>query len=53
MQETVTITTEEYKSLVEAKARLKVFSEYVNKESYSIGRDMCATLLGFELEGEK
>ena len=53
----VTISTEEYKTLLEAQVRIKVFSEFVRKEKYSIEREKCASFLGFDLpdptDGEK
>lgn len=46
----VTISTEEYKNLLKAQARIEVFADFVNTERYSVSRGMCAKLLGFELE---
>lgn len=45
----VTITMEEYKKLLEAQIRIKVFSEFVSSEKYAIERRQCAGLLDFEL----
>ncbi len=45
----ITIPLEEYKMLLETQVRIRVFSEFVNKEKYSISRTECAVLLGFEL----
>lgn len=45
----VTITTEEYKGLMEAQAGIKAFARYVNMVKYSVDREVCAALLGFEL----
>lgn len=53
----ISISVEEYKTLLEAQVRIKVFSEFVIKEKYSIERKDCASFLGFELpdpsDGEK
>ena len=46
----VTISMEEYKKLLEAQVRIKIFSAFVNNEKYSIDREKCAEFLGFELE---
>lgn len=46
---TVTISTKEYKQLVEAQARINIFADYVNSEKYSVGKRECAVILGFEL----
>ena len=45
----ITITAEEYKNLIKIQARVEVFAEYVNASRYSVGREECATFLGFEL----
>lgn len=54
--EQITISTEEYKTLVEKAAvsetRLKAFSEFVNSTKYSIDREMCGILLGFEVKSD-
>lgn len=43
----ITITTEEYKKLLEASVRVSVFSDYVNQSKYSIDREDCGRFLGF------
>lgn len=53
MVDTITISTKEYKKLVEAQVRINLFAEYVKTESYSIGRKKCAAMLGFELKDEE
>lgn len=45
----ITITMEEYKKLLEASVRVSVFSDYVNQSNYSIDREDCGRLLGFEV----
>ena len=45
----VTISTEEYKELLDAQARVRAFSRYVNMARYSVDREVCAAILGFEL----
>lgn len=46
----IMISVEEYKMLLEAQTRIKIFSEFVKNETYSIDREKCAGFLGFELE---
>lgn len=46
----ITIPVEEYKKLLEVQLRVKMFSEFVNSERYSIDREKCAGFLGFDLE---
>lgn len=48
--ETITIPLEEYKKMVETHARVEVFKKYVEKEEYSIDREMCGTFFGFEVK---
>ena len=45
----VTISTEEYKELLEAQANIRAFARYVNMEKYTISRGICAAFLGFGL----
>lgn len=45
----ITITTEEYKKLLEASVRVSVFADYVNQSKYSIEREDCGRFLGFEV----
>lgn len=45
----ITITTEEYKKLLEASVRVLVFADYVNQSKYSIDREDCGRFLGFEV----
>ncbi len=42
-----------YKKLVEVQVRIEIFADYVRAEKYSIGRENCAALLGFELEEDE
>lgn len=46
---TVTISLDEYKDLLEKTARIKVFENYVSAEKYSINKEMCGTILGIEV----
>lgn len=39
--------------LFELVGRIKAFSAYVNSAKYSIEREICASMLGFELEEGK
>lgn len=39
--------------LFELVGRLKAFAAYVNSTKYDIDRELCASMLGFELEEEK
>lgn len=41
---------EEYAILV---GRLEAFAAYVNSQKYSIDREICSKILGFELEEER
>lgn len=50
---TITISTEEYKNLVRMELRVEAFANYVNNETYRIDREMCAKMLGFELEAKE
>lgn len=45
----ITISTAEYKELLEAKTGIRAFSRYVNMARYSVDREVCAAILGFEL----
>lgn len=45
----VTISAAEYKELLEAQAGVRAFSRYVNMARYSVDREVCAAILGFEL----
>lgn len=45
----VTITTEEYKKLLEASVRVRIFADFVNGSKYSIDREDCGRFLGFEV----
>ena len=53
MVDVVAISTKEYKKMAEAQVRIDIFSDFVNKESYSISRADCARYLGFGLEEEE
>lgn len=39
--------------LFELVGRVKAFAAYVNSTKYSIERELCASMLGFELENEE
>lgn len=39
--------------LFELVGRIKAFAAYVNSTKYSIERELCAAMLGFELEDEE
>lgn len=45
----VTIPAAEYKELLGAQAGIRAFSRYVNMVRYSVDREVCAAILGFEL----
>lgn len=51
-ENTVTISTDEYKKLLESTIRIDVFADYVNTNKYSITRKECGTFLGFEVKNE-
>ena len=45
----ITISTTEYKELIEAQIRIEVFSDYVRSSEYRIDREDCARYLNFKL----
>lgn len=51
----ITISTEEYRKLVEeraeAMARIAAFKKYVSQTKYSIDKEMCMLFFGHELDG--
>lgn len=47
---TITIPLEEYKTLLNNANSVKAFERYVNKEEYSISREMCGIFLNFEVK---
>lgn len=53
LADVVAVSAKEYKKLVEAQVRIEIFADYVRAEKYSIGRENCAALLGFELEEDE
>lgn len=46
---TVTISVEEYRKLLEIQARADILKEYTIPQIYSVSRGMIARILGFEL----
>lgn len=46
---TVTISVEEYRKLLEIQARADILKEYTIPQTYSVSREMIARILGFEL----
>ena len=44
------IPKDEYRKLTELKGRVDAFSGYVNKTNFSVDREICAAMLGFELK---
>ncbi|MCB5913457.1 hypothetical protein [Dorea longicatena] len=46
---TVTISVEEYRKLLEIQARADILKEYTIPQTYSVSRGMIARILGFEL----
>lgn len=46
---TITIPVAEYNSLIEKADKIKTFERYVNKERYSITREMCGIFFDFEV----
>lgn len=46
---TVTISVEEYRKLLEIQARADILKEYTIPQTYSVSRGMIAKILGFEL----
>lgn len=50
MENTITITVEEYKKLLEVSIRIDAFSSFANQEKYSINKEDCARFLGIEIK---
>lgn len=48
----VTLKQSEYKSLVKSYGKMESFIEFVKKKDYSISREDCAAILGFELNDQ-
>ena len=46
---TVTISVEEYRKLLEIQDRADILKEYTIPQTYSVSRGMIARILGFEL----
>jgi len=46
---TVTISVEEYRKLLEIQVRADILKEYTIPQTYSVSRGMIARILGFEL----
>lgn len=46
---TVTISVEEYRKLLEIQARADILKEYTIPQTYSVSRGIIARILGFEL----
>ena len=46
---TVTVNQSEYRMLLELYGRVSAFKEFVNQHEYSVTRETCAAILGFEL----
>ena len=49
----ITISTKEYKELIEAQIRITVFSNYVRASEFRINREDCARYLNFKLSETK
>lgn len=49
---TVTITKDEYKALLESFANVQAFARFVNNYKYYIDREVCGALLGFKVGSE-
>lgn len=46
----VTISSREYRKLIESWVRISVFADYVRSKMYCVEREECARFLGFSLE---
>lgn len=46
----IEISVEEYKKLLDASGAVRRFGSYVRAQKYAIDREMCAILLGFDLD---
>lgn len=50
MNETITISTEDYKKFLEMSVRISIFADFVNRTNYSVDREDCGRYLGFEVD---
>lgn len=48
----ISIPMEEYKKLIESSVRVEIFADFVNSTNYGVGRDECASYLGFKIKEE-
>lgn len=53
MGENITLTTEEYKRLLEAEVRVKVLIDYVDNEKYSLDKNRVRTIMGFPMKEDE
>lgn len=53
MGENITLTTEEYKRLLEAEVRAKVLLDYVDNEKYSLDKNRVRTIIGFPIKEDE
>lgn len=48
----ITIPVEEYKNLLEGNIRIGVFADFVKAAKYSIEKEECGRILGFNIDKE-
>ncbi len=49
----ITIPLEEYRKLLDGFTRIKIFAEFVNAEKYSVGKEDCARIFGFNIDDKE
>lgn len=49
----IAIPAEEYKRLLEGDVRIKIFADFVNATKYSIEREDCGRILGFNVNDKE
>lgn len=52
-ENTITISVDEYRKLLEASIRVELFADHVNREKYSISREDCGKFLSFNVSVER
>lgn len=52
-EEKILITVEEYKMFLEMSARVKFFEDFANRTKYSVDREDCGRILGFDIKDKE
>lgn len=53
MGESIAISVEEYKKLLEASVRIEVFSDFVKRSDYSVSKEECERHLGIGIRKQE